>query len=303
MSKRLVTAILFDSSLALEWEETALPDNHGRQRLEKLLLDSHKKRDSGSQALWLLVLGLSDTTVPISPSLAFWREFACAWVHQARTMPETEEARENLQVPLNQGDGESFLERVPPMVGIDSIGLPYLSMLWNSLTLTFQNGIRGFKGSVEDYFSSLAPIPLHIDRIHFHLVENRRNKQRPFAFLATYSTRVDEQGHTRHQPLKFALEEYGNRSDKLLELLATVNRVAKRNTFIASLVESGELFHPVALSTQEALAFLNGLPDFEAAGILCRIPNWWKGGPKRASVVLSVGGRQPSHIGFKALLD
>ncbi len=303
MSQHLVTSILFDGALALEWEETSLPDNHDRQRLERVLLDSSQKHKDEASLLWLLILGLSDSTVTLSPSLAFWREFADAWVHQVRTLPETEEKREKLQVALGTEDGESFLDRMPPMVGVDSVNLPYLVDLANRLMLAFQTGIRGFKGSVEDYFSSISPKPLHIDRIHFHLVENRRDEMRPFAFLATYTTRVDEKGRTRHQPLKFALEEFGNKSDKLLELLATVNKVAKKNRLIASLVDSGELFHPVGLSTQDAFTFLKGLPDFEASGILCRIPNWWKGGPRRVSVALSVGGKQPSHIGFDALLD
>jgi len=44
------------------------------------------------------------------------------------------------------------------------------------------------------------------------------------------------------------------------------------------------------------------VPQFESAGILCRIPRWWRGGV-RAGVSLSVGKREPSKVGIDALLE
>jgi len=302
MSQHLVTSILFDGSLALEWEESALADSHDRQRLERLLLDVSKTHRPVRPGRWLLVLGLSERGIPLSPSLDFWRAFAERWIHQARTTPEIEEQRDALTVELADAEASIFLQRMPAMVGIDRADMGFIQNIWRSIQTAFAADIGDFKGSVEDYFQKTAPGPRHMDRIHFHLVENRKDEQRPFAFLATYTTRVDEQGRTRHLPLKHALEECRNRKDKLLELLATVNKVARKNALIASLVESGELFHPVAFKPDDAFAFLNGVPDFEAAGILCRIPRWWKGA-RKVSVALSVGNAAPSRLGYDALLD
>jgi superfamily II DNA or RNA helicase len=303
MPQHLVASILFDGTLALEWEESSFPANHERRLLEKFLLASHKSRSAESPLGWLLALGLTDGRIPLSPSLAFWREFAAFWLHQVRTAPDIEDNRESSTVSLTAEDGESFLQRIPLMTGGELVDMPFLLGVWNRITNTFRFGISSFKGSVEDYFSSISPKPTNIDRIHFHLVENRKDEHRPFAFLATYTTRIDEQGRTRHSPLKFALEEFGNNKDKLLELLATVNKVAKKNGLVAMLVESGELFRPVALTPQDAFTFLSGVPDFETAGILCRIPRWWKGGPKKMAVTLSIGNKQPSRIGYEALLE
>ena len=48
---------------------------------------------------------------------------------------------------------------------------------------------------------------LHVpERIFFHLVESRE-KDYPFAFLATYATRGAD-GKVQHVPLKYALTEY-----------------------------------------------------------------------------------------------
>jgi len=89
---------------------------------------------------------------------------------------------------------------------------------------------------------------------------------------------------------------------KLLELLATVNKVAKTNSLISSFNQSGELFNPIGLTAGEAFNFLNSVPDFESAGILCRIPRWWKG-TKKAAVSLSMGNTTPSRLNSDALLD
>jgi non-specific serine/threonine protein kinase len=303
MPQQLVTSILFDGTLALEWEESTLAASHDRAKLEKLLIEAYKSRTIENPAQWLLVLGQSDESIPLSPSLTFWREFAAAWLHHIRTQPDAEEKRDNIQTTLNTDDGEAFLGRMPVMVGIDLVDLPFLIGLWNRIRISFVHGIRSFTGSVEEFFATLAPIPKHVDRIHFHLVENRKDDRRPFAFLATYSTRVDEQGRTRHLPLKHAFDEYADNNDKLLELLATVNKVAKKNQLIASMVDSGEIFKVIGLTPPEAMGFLEGVADFEAAGILCRIPRWWKGSPKKIAVTLSIGNKKPSRIGYDALLD
>jgi hypothetical protein len=303
MPQYLVTSILFDGNLSLEWEESGTAENIDRLRLEKHLIDSYQARTFENPVQWLLVLGLSDASVLLSPSLTFWREFTSFWLHQVRTQPDAEEKRETLHISTSDEDAETYLQKIPSMVGIDYADRAFVFNTWNRIEISFRKAICSFKGSIEDFFATLAPKSRQIDRIHFHLVENRKDEVRPFAFLATYSTRIDEQGRTRHLPLKHAFEEYSNRRDKLLELLATVNKVARKNQWVASIVETGEIFKVIGLTPREAISFLNGVTDFETAGILCRIPRWWKGSPRKATVTLSVGNKTPSRIGFEALLD
>ena len=63
------------------------------------------------------------------------------------------------------------------------------------------------------------------ERVFFHLVENRKDDY-PFAFLATYATK-GEDGKVRHVPLQYALTEYRQDREKLLELLSCLNKVAE----------------------------------------------------------------------------
>lgn len=107
----------------------------------------------------------------------------------------------------------------------------------------------------------------------------------------------------RHLPLKQALVEYGENSSKLLELLSTVHRAAESSELIRELVESGDLFYPIGLTSEEAYAFLREVMLYEDAGILCRIPKWWRSKSNSLKLNISVGGREPSHLNTEALLS
>ena len=43
--------------------------------------------------------------------------------------------------------------------------------------------------------------------------------------------------------------------------------------------------------------------EFEQAGILCRVPNWWRKRNAAVSLSISLGGKKPSMVGFSALVS
>lgn len=45
------------------------------------------------------------------------------------------------------------------------------------------------------------------------------------------------------------------------------------------------------------------IPVYEEAGIICRIPNWWKNKSDALKVSVTVGNKAPSHLNFNALMD
>ena len=140
----------------------------------------------------------------------------------------------------------------------------------------------------------------------FHLAENKRDAERPFAFLATYTHRLSEQAKPQYLPLGRALQEYagaGNRA-ALLTLLAPVQRAAEQSTLARELVESQRVFQPQMWTAREAHRFLCDVALFEASGLLVRIPDWWKSGrPSRPTVSVTVGGKKAAGLGLDALLD
>ncbi len=76
-----------------------------------------------------------------------------------------------------------------------------------------------------------------------------------------------------------------------------------QSQLVADIIESGEIFYPLAWSADEAFTFLQEVPIYENAGILCRIPNWWKGKSTGLSLNVTVGDKTPVHAGMDALLD
>jgi non-specific serine/threonine protein kinase len=139
-------------------------------------------------------------------------------------------------------------------------------------------------------------------RVFFHMVENKDDSY-PFAFLATYSLKPVKSKKAIHTPLKNALEEYKEDEKKLLSLLSTVTKAAEKSDFISGLMESGELFLPIKLSIKEAYIFLNEIPLYEEAGIMCRVPDWWKKKTNSIRISISVGEKEPAKVGLDAIMD
>ena len=228
--------------------------------------------------------------------------FCGVFAEELRLTPDIETLRYRVELPLDSEHLGRIVDGAPPMTGAEYIGSALLEGLWSGLLQAFRSQIKTYHGSVEVFLAALSPDIHLVGRVYFHLVENKRGDN-PFAFLATYSTSLGTRGQSRHMSLRHALQEHGADSNKLLELLATVRLAAADSTFISGMLESGDLFHPISLTAKEAHTFLTEIPLYEKSGILCRIPDWWKGAALPLRVRISAGGRQPSHVGLDALID
>lgn len=217
------------------------------------------------------------------------------------SLPELEIARENVKPELSAEDLELLLQAVPFAIGAEYVTEEWLRSVFLRLTQIFAEEIQGYDGTVELYLTEKNQ-HLHVpERIFFHLVENKE-ADFPFAFLATYATK-EESGKVKHVPLKYALTEYKNEREKLLELLACLNRASEVSELIAGFVENGEMFHPLRLTAREAYVFLKDVEVIESIGILCRIPNWWKRKTARLSVSVNLGEEKTSMLGFDTLIS
>ena len=78
---------------------------------------------------------------------------------------------------------------------------------------------------LSEWLKSKNPLWHTVGRVTFHLAENKRDPNRPFAFLATYTHRLSDQGKPQHLPLARALQEYAGSKNKaaLTSLLAPVH--------------------------------------------------------------------------------
>lgn len=298
-NNELIAVLLPNGSIQLEWTPPAAEGfNHASRSMQDEIFARSTQEPEG----WLLFLGFCSQSVPLSPSLAYWRTFASLFIQQLKLTPDLEELRADVATPLTDEDRARLLETAPLMPGGEYLTSETFADLWDALHETFYRKIEAHAGSVADLFKEYSPDVHLAGRIYFHLVENK-NHESPFAFLATYSTRLNDSGESRHLPLKYALEEYKGDNAKLLQLLVTVDGAARNSELVANLRDSGELFYPLAWSAKEALVFLREIPIYEEAGILCRIPNWWKKKSAAITIQISIGEKPPSMVGMDALLD
>ncbi len=242
-------------------------------------------------------------TQAISPSVRFWSNFTQHFIESARTDPTTKGLREKLSVSLSKNKMLEFLHKAPFMQGGEYLNEDCLLDRWQDLQSHLSAELKSFKGSVQEYFLQLNSNIHLVGKVYFHLVENKQSDQYPFAFMATYLTNVTKEKDLTYRPLRYALEEFAEDQEKMLQLLATIKRASVASLFIKNLLDSGQIFNVLKWSPNKAQQFLKEVPLYNKAGILCRIPNWWKSASKRASTNLVVGHKNQSLLGTKSLID
>ncbi len=226
-------------------------------------------------------------------SVAFFRELT--------EIPELEMARDEVEVKLSEDRMAELLAATPYVIGAEHINKNWLNKQFSGLLQIYRREIKAYSGTVAMYLEERNQ-NLHVpERIFLHLVENKDDDY-PFAFLATYASRQTD-GSIRHMPLQYALTEYRSDKEKLLTLLSGLNRAAEVSPVIAEFMESGEMFHPLRLTSKEAFSFLKDIEKIEQVGILCRIPNWWRKRNSMLSVQVQLGEERPALLGFDALVS
>lgn len=296
--RELDAAILPHGHIELEWR--VVEKVVGKS--QRLLQEELWKRAQDDYDTFLLFLGFSDPSVSLSVSLGYWRTVAGRFAEGLTRTADLETLREKATVAFTDAAASELLGIAPFMTGFEYLNRDLLDEVWHRLNAAYQRQIGSYKGSVADFVRTLSPQVHLVGRVFFHLVESHKDTY-PFAFLATYSTAVGKQGACKHVPLKYALTEYGADSRELLDLLGTVHQAAAQSAFLSGLLASGEIFHPLALSAGEAYTVLKEIPVYEQAGILCRIPNWWKNRAAGLRLNIRLGESKPSTLGMDALVS
>ncbi len=267
----------------------------------------------------LLQLGAGEVGTALPLPFSYWREFGARYVMAVCAAPEAyqgpetadrgEGAREfpGASIPAPpRAELESFASDAPPMTGAEYLTASVLRSLWEELDEAFRAERIASRLALQDFLKRFNPAWNLVGRVHFNLAENRKDEEAPFAFLATYTTRLSAHARAQHLPLGQALREYSGSKNKarLLSLLVPVQRAAERCAWLREMVDRGEIFHPLRWTPQQAYRFLIDVPLLEAAGIVARAPGAWKAGrPPRPQVKASVGGSAPTLLGRDALLD
>lgn len=250
--------------------------------------------------LALYEMGFVQRSPELDASGVFLYQIADCFSRALTSQPDIEFTREQAEITVEDSKLEELLQSVPFVSGSEFVTGEWLEKQIQRLREVFAREIQSYQGTVALYLAGKSQHLRVAERIFFHLVESG-DERFPFAFLATYSTK-NEEGAIRHVPLQYALTEYKNDRDKLLELLSCLNQAAEVSDLIGEFVENGEMFHPLQLTSEEAYRILKTIPQIEAAGIVCRIPNWWRKQAAGVSMSVRLGEEKPSLLGLETIL-
>lgn len=275
--------------------------------LENQLEGSWKKTVGAfgrSSAEGLFLLGAELARDLQTPAFSFWRDFAASYLTELCHLPPGEQFElSSVPKPEDSHLMQLFLS-LPPMHGAEYLSVRSLSSIWSELNSWIYEQVAGAEGGLSSFLEKHAAHWQQVGRVCFHLAENRQDTDYPFAFLATYAPGFSSGNKVRYQPLGNALQEYAGAKNKraLIRLLSPVERASKDSSLVHELVDSGDIYHPLAWTPKEAYRLLQDAPALNESGVLLRLPNWWKKRP-RPKVAVTIGEKNQGKFDAGAMLD
>jgi hypothetical protein len=227
--------------------------------LEAVLAERLREAFARGSGHGLVQLGAGEVGRALPPIFSYWREFGARYVTAVCTRPEGEEHA--ALPPPSEDVLERLASAAPPMPGAEYLSAAVLRALWDETARAFAAGLAASRAGLQGFLKKLHPAWNVVGRVHFHLAENRKDPEAPFAFLATYTSRLSAHGKAQHLPLGQALKEFSGAANReqLLSLLLPVQRAAERCAWLRQMVDQGEVFHPLRWTAGEALSFLRDL--------------------------------------------
>lgn len=263
----------------------------------------------------LLQLGAGEVGQPLPAAFGWWRSFAGRYVAalclhasaggKGAGGNTASQVLPKIAAP-EAGELTTLLLTAPMMPGAEYLAADLLCDLWDATESACAAAYAASGTDLQGFLKQLNPAWNLVGRVHFNLAENRRDPEAPFAFMATYTTRLSAQAKAQHVPLGQALREYAGAAnrDKLLSLLLPVQRAGESCPWLKEMIDAGEIFHPLRWTPAEASRFLVSAPELERAGVVLRMPATWRASrPARPQVTGTVGARKPSDVGLEGLLD
>ncbi len=259
---------------------------------------------SSSQASGLFALAATRPDIPLLPPFRFWRDFSSNYLTRLCHTPDFTGKQIHPIDPPPVPELETIQFSAPLMQGGEYLNIEVLRELWVDLDSWVRKGISMSENGITGWLKQHAPAWQQVGRVCFHLAENKRDPKLPFAFLATYAPSLSRGGRIQYRPLGKALQEYAGARNKkeLINLLSPVHRASEKIDFVKKLVDSRELFQPMAWTPGEAYCLLRNVPLLEESGLLVRLPDWWRKRP-RPRLAVTIGEKRQSRFSADAMLD
>ena len=201
------------------------------------------------------------------PSVRYWRQFAERYITRLCHVPADREHFE-LERPA-AADCARWMSAAPPMPGGEYLCEETLQGIWSHLNDWVREAAIA-DGGLTALLQKRAPQWHQVGRVCFHLAENKHDGERPFAFMTTYASGFGAAGRLRRLPLHRALAQYAGARNRaaLITLLAPVQQAAEACPWVQDLVDSGDIYRPMAWPAGAPMGCCAACRSWRRAG-------WW----------------------------
>ena len=269
----------------------------------KAVLDAF--RAGSARGLLALASGEADAALPLA--FEFARSIARVYLTQLCKVATEQPGEAIPEVsPPSTADLDDLIAQAPPMTGLEYLNRDVLAGWWRDLDKLTRDEVAQHPEGLKGYLRGRDPRWRFVGRVTLHLAENKRDPEYPFAFLATYANGLTPQGKVKHEPLGRALQQYAGARNReaMLALLLPLSKAAESSDLIRDLVDTGEIYHPIAWSARVAYDFLQTIPLLENSGVIVRVPDWWNAKkPTRPRVNVKIDSKNSSSIGLEAIME
>lgn len=251
-----------------------------------------------SSSAALVLLATEGMPIELDASLIWLRN----WARQCFARLCQTRSFESSLVPdpaLPQG----HLANLPAFPGAEYVTLDLLTRTWAALLTHIRTESAG---DLEGWLRTHGNAWHLVGRVTFHLAENKRDAERPFAFLATFAEQLSASGQVQHLPLARALQQSSAQQDHpaVRALLQPVRRAAGQLPWMEEMLTSRQLFQALAWTPSEAYRLVRDLNILQDSGLIVKVPDWWSGGrPTRPTVTVTIDAENQARVGVGALLS
>lgn len=256
-----------------------------------------------SQEQGLLQLLTSKADNSWSLALKYWRNYIAMYAALLCHHASSDQNIIDVIPPPDETILQEWLLKIPPMPGGEYLTTALLTSIWLSFDAWCRELISSNPEGVAGFLKKYLPAWQQVGRVCFNLAENKQDPDYPFAFIATYAASLTGSRDVQHKPLRHALQEYAGNTNKLAlyNLLKPIHEAAIQCEWVREVLDSHDIYHPMAWTPGEAYQLLQSIPQLEAAGLVVKCPNWWK---KRLKprVQVNIGGKKNTLLSADTLL-
>ena len=199
-----------------------------------------------------------------------------------------------------------FYDNFPNVKGIEYLNILQIKEWIDDFKRVFANEFSNFKGKLPDFIRNLSEFWKNLDKVTFHLAENKGSNAEcfPFAFMVSFEYATGKSGLVKKYPLATAMKVYFNDKNSLDAVLKPITNVAEKSQLINILLNSKRIFKPTAFTAREAYQFIKDIPIFEEEKIGVRLTNnSLRSKSSKAKVSIKIGEKEKSLFGADSLCD